>query len=255
MNSNVIVFGETGAGKSSVVNMLDGTEGSKQAPVASTAVGVSTTSICYERKIREKTFNIFDTAGLNEGKGGTVSPRAAIEMLQKLIAHLDSGLNLLTFVMRAPRITRTAQQIYRMFYEVVCDKRARIVIVITGLEFEEDRDRWFERNKAAFSSQGMTFDDHACITAVPAAVDAYKKSKVKVGDVIFRGCNEGDPLKISRPNWFADILEKVFEVFSYKPSDIDFAELKELIKSCGGLSDQEAKKLAKKLKRQARKRR
>lgn len=61
---NVIVFGECGAGKSSVVNMLAGYDA---ADTSSKVTSCTLTSDCYCVKIRGSSFYLHDTAGLNEG--------------------------------------------------------------------------------------------------------------------------------------------------------------------------------------------
>src|ERR1700730_10509355 len=108
---NIIVFGETGAGKSSVINML---EGNDKAEVSSSAKGVTFTSAQYQKTISGTLFKVFDTAGLNEGAAGAVPARAASKGLSQLLRQLEGSLNLLVYVMRAPRITETAQKNYEM---------------------------------------------------------------------------------------------------------------------------------------------
>jgi len=251
---NIIVFGETGVGKSSIINMLDG---SGKADVSSSAAGVSIKDICYKKTIKGETFNVFDTAGLNEGRRGTVTPRVAIEMLHNLICRLDDGISLLIFVMRAPRVTATAHQIYKMFYEIVCQKNIPIVIVITHLEFEPDMDVWFDNNREVFRKQEMTFEGNACITTIKIQVEgranAYEKSKEKVEQVILNHAAK-EPLKMSRQSWFAEAVLMVIDIFGFTPSDLD-PSLLDLVKSCGGLSNREAKTLVRKIRRTAKKNR
>ena len=64
---NVVVFGEAGAGKTSVV------KGDNTAAVSSKAKGGTLSNTLYVKHISGSHFHLFDTAGLNEGTGGTVS--------------------------------------------------------------------------------------------------------------------------------------------------------------------------------------
>src|SRR5215471_18818510 len=101
---NVIIFGESGVGKSSIINML-GEEGAADiAQVSDQAMGVTFSTKPYKRNIFEKDYQIFDTIGLNEGSHGTVKAADAIEKLWKLMIQLSDGVNLVVFVIRAPRI-------------------------------------------------------------------------------------------------------------------------------------------------------
>ena len=63
---NIIIFGETGVGKSSLVNMLV-SEGAPRANVSSQALGCTFASLPYLIKLSEQEYRIWDTAGLNEG--------------------------------------------------------------------------------------------------------------------------------------------------------------------------------------------
>jgi len=241
MEHNIIVFGEVGAGKSSVINMLDGPD---QADVFPSAAGVSKNVICYKKTIDGKIFNVFDTAGFNQGDAGTVPPREAIKMLDNLCRR-DDGISLLAFVMRAPSIPSTAHQIYKIFHEIVCGKKIPIVIVITGLEFEPDMDVWFDNNQDVFRKQGMIFGGNACITTinqVEGRANAYEKSKKRVEQVICNNVAE-EPLKINgrlRKGWFADVVGRVVEMLGWKS---DASELYQLLKACG-LTEEEARKLS-----------
>ena len=80
-------------------------------------------------------------------------------------ATLDDGVNLLVYVMRAPRIVATAKANYELFFETFCYGQVPIVIVVTGLEDKDDMDKWWEENKSVFDDYKMPFSGSACITA------------------------------------------------------------------------------------------
>jgi len=253
---NIIVFGETGVGKSSVINILDGPD-QVLANVGNAARGVSTTDIRYTKTIRGSDFNVFDTVGLNEGKAGTVTPRDAIERLYNLICHLDDGISLLVFVVRASRVTYATQQIYKMFYDIICNKEVPMVIVLTGLELEQDMDGWFHRNREAFDKGGMIFQGSACITATQGIVngrtlygDAYKQSKEKVERLIYESYTMA-PWKVPRRSWFADVVARVADMLGLKAIGFD-TDLYKLLMSCG-VPEGEAKNLTNKMGRRGNK--
>jgi len=248
---NVIIFGETGVGKSSVVNMLTGGEGI--ARVSSDAKGVTFQNERYEKDIRGSRFNIFDTVGLNEGAAGTVSAPKAIEGLYRLMRSLDGGINLLVYVVRGPRIKSSIQKNYEMFYKIFCEKQVPIVLVITGLENEDDMDAWWDRNHGSFREQGMSFADAACITAIKgkrnAFVKEFEESRPKVEELISRHCSKTPWLPPAGPkaSWLIAVLVKACNTFStilpFKPIVIA-KTVYEALKSFGDMGDEEARKEA-----------
>jgi len=189
---NVVIFGETGVGKSSVVNMLTG--GGGAARVSPGGKGVTLQNERYEKDIRGSRFNIFDTVGLDEGAAGTVSAEKANEGLYRLLSTLDGGINLLVYVVRGPRIKSSIQKNYLMFFEICCKKQVPIVLVITGLENEDDMDAWWDGNHGSFREQGMTFSAAACITATRGRRNVFAKefeeSKEKIEGLILDHCSE-----------------------------------------------------------------
>ena len=159
MTKNIIVFGETGAGKSSLVNMLTGRQ---DATSGNDAVGVTFNWTKHSADVFGTEYQIFDTAGLNEGHNGTVKGKDAIINLFNLVKNLEDGVNLLVFCMRG-RIKKTTSDNYKLFYQIFCDSEVPIILVVTGLEeLEEDElDTWWSRNRTAFEGYGMKF--HGCV--------------------------------------------------------------------------------------------
>jgi tRNA U34 5-carboxymethylaminomethyl modifying GTPase MnmE/TrmE len=246
---NVLVFGETGVGKSSVINMLEGKE---HARVSDSAEGVTLHSESYEKQINGSTFQIFDTVGLNEGPAAILSAKDAIEGLYRLIRQLDNGVNLLLYVVRAPRISAIAQKNYEMFHEAFCHKNVPIVIIITGLEDRENMDGWWKENKASFDQQGMVFSGHACVTAIkgklrdgkPAFQREYEESKKKIESLIIRRHSKIPWKMPTRSSWLSSTAVKMRNIFSVvlglEPVVVA-NELYRALKLYGSLSDKDAK--------------
>jgi len=83
---NIIVFGQTGAGKSSLINMLAGELRAKESNGA-TGCTSSNNSIEISKGWpdgTQTTYTIWDTPGLNEGEHGNVPVRAAVTNLSDL---------------------------------------------------------------------------------------------------------------------------------------------------------------------------
>jgi predicted GTPase len=91
---NIILFGEAGSGKSSLVNMIVGGD---VARVSGAAEICTFKSEAYDATIANTTYKIYDTAGLNEGDQGRVPHWKSIQELYTLIRELD-GISLLIYV-------------------------------------------------------------------------------------------------------------------------------------------------------------
>ena len=246
---NVIVFGETGVGKSSILNMLQGESG---AIVSDQATGVTFDNTSYVKTIRGTTFRVLDTIGLNEGTAGTTTARDAIKGLYNLIRQLEDGINLLVCVMRAPRVPHSVQQNYRMFFEVLCNRQVPIVIIVTGLEEKENMEQWWDDNGHIFECRNMPFNGHACITATKGKQledgtysyeTEYEESRKKVERLIYDLARNSTAWRMPRQTWFAfaavrmrNLLAKMLGI---KPKALS-KELYDALRLYGGMSDEEA---------------
>ena len=250
---NVIIFGATGAGKSSVVNMLPG---GREAAVSSTAKGETFRHDRYEKFVGGYPINVFDTVGLGEGKKGTVSAAKAIEALYQLMRGLDDGVSLLVYVVRGPRLSESIRKNYELFYEIFCQKKVPIVLVITGLENEDDMDGWWERNKEAYKDENMTFAGASCITAIKGKKDMFaeefEESRGKVEELVWNHCRETTwlPPAGGKASWLGTLLvnhlNKIAELLHLQPIVIAKSVYHALI-SYGDLDEKQARQVANKI--------
>jgi tRNA U34 5-carboxymethylaminomethyl modifying GTPase MnmE/TrmE len=257
MNStpNVVIFGEEGVGKSSVVNMIAGRE------VASTPGDSS------DRTFDSKSFlvdldgrpvRLWDTVGLHEG-GVNTGAKDAIVNLYKLLKSLESGINLLVYCVRGPQpdISRTTRN-YKIFNNGLCQKQVPIVLVVTGLEEEESTDKWWAKNKESFGEPAaeMSFKSQACVTATRGKLrdgthvfeQEYEESTSKVRKLVGDNCHHGSwQLKTSKSSQailFAKIVVNMgIGVFNLPPLILCHM-LYEVLKEHGGFSDIDARKIA-----------
>jgi small GTP-binding protein len=160
LTRNVVICGESGVGKSSIVNMLAGEE------VFEVGRGAKGTTFEHQGcaiRIGDQTLNIWDTAGLNENKHGLVTPEKAFRQLFALLREFG-GVNLLVFAMRF-RITKSTVDYYRSMRDVLCQESVPIIVAITNREFETDNEKWWQEIKRDFSRHKMNFSGHAIGTA------------------------------------------------------------------------------------------
>ncbi|KAG2040449.1 hypothetical protein BDR03DRAFT_892384 [Suillus americanus] len=164
---NIIIFGETGVGKSSIINTL-----AQQglAETSNDASGCTSSSERYPVEISGQRFVLFDTAGLNEGTEGTVPAAMAEKQLKRLLLELMSpesdGIGLLVYCVRSTSAPRALARAYNTFYAGICQKRVPIVVIITALEKETRIENWWDTNREKFESHGMQFAGHAYVTAL-----------------------------------------------------------------------------------------
>ncbi|KAH7888328.1 hypothetical protein F5I97DRAFT_680605 [Phlebopus sp. FC_14] len=160
MKYNVILIGECGAGKSSLVQSMTGTKVRAHNDATAGTVKVKD----YSTTIQGKQFKIWDTPGLSGGNQGTSTQAEA--NVKELISKLrrSEGVHLLVFCTLGGRATRVLENFYSTFFQRVCGTTVPAVLVVTHLDDRRDREGWWDRNAAAFERMNMTFRGHACVS-------------------------------------------------------------------------------------------
>jgi hypothetical protein len=171
---NIVIFGMTGAGKSSVVNLMAGQE------IAGTSPDMQRCTLQWQE--HQIAFDgcvhkVFDTVGLEEPQLGMKEYLDIIVNAHNLITKLndEGGIDLLLFCVRAGRFTATIQNNYRLFYEWLCEKKVPIILVLTGLEREKNMEDWWTNYKATFDKYKIIVNGHACITAAKGLDGRHKE--------------------------------------------------------------------------------
>jgi len=164
-NINVILFGETGVGKSSLINLITGQE---VAAISADAPRCTMDSKEYTFDIGSAKVQMWDTVGLNEPELGPIGYLDAVEKTIQLIKSLNAagGISLLLFCIRGNRVTATTQSNYRLFYEILGKKEVPVALVITHLEREQHMEDWWPRNEKLLERYGILSAGHACVTGV-----------------------------------------------------------------------------------------
>ncbi|KAJ3509538.1 hypothetical protein NLJ89_g5170 [Agrocybe chaxingu] len=186
---NIIVFGETGTGKSSLVNMLAG----RQAAVTSNgAKGGTFSSKPHDIILRGRQYRVWDTAGMNEGELGSVPAAAALQNLRTLVGTMTEGVNLLVYCVRGSRFRNILRYNYEVFYNIICQGEVPIVIFVTGLEHESPMHGWWDANHDEFDKYGLQFNAHACGTTTKGKdgdfAEEFEDTRKKVEEMIVENC-------------------------------------------------------------------
>jgi hypothetical protein len=154
-------------------------------------------------------YRFWDTSGLNEGDKGTVPAETALFNLHELVQRLSAmggGVNLLVYCIRGTRLRDIVRVNYDLFWGIICQCKVPIVLVITGLELEENMDRWWKDNEGELEAMGMKFDGHACITTTKGKTDKmgvhlfeeeFKASQVKVRKTVQEKCAQ-EPFRLEK---------------------------------------------------------
>ncbi|KAG1741418.1 uncharacterized protein EDB91DRAFT_1222260 [Suillus paluster] len=210
---NVVLFGQTGAGKSSLINLM---AGKGVAGTSNDMKGCTMRSEEYDIEFGGESYKVFDTIGLEEPQLGLTQYLEAVENAYKLIQNLErqGGIDLLLFCMRAGRLTATLQNNYWLFHEFLCEKKVPIVVAITHLEEEEGvLDAWWERNEGIFLEQGVHVAGHACIIAADRHgkySDLYEESRVTIRNLVKKFA--GGPEWTGGNNLFVSLMRKLKEL-------------------------------------------
>ena len=186
--------------------------GSDKAKVGHGLLGETFKSTVYPVEIDDKTYNLYDTAGLGEYSGGTVDNPRAIRNLYRLVAELSNsgGVNLLVFIFKCGRrLTKMMHKNYALFHRGFCDSKVPIVIVVTGCEnVEPTMDVWWIDNERSFTQAGMSFNGHACVCAFRGRITEtgdhrdeglVRESVGVVKQLVVQNCMPNGWKKVRRP--------------------------------------------------------
>ncbi|KAH0827580.1 hypothetical protein J3R83DRAFT_4303 [Lanmaoa asiatica] len=178
---NVVVFGESGVGKSSVINMIAGKDITQ---TSNNAAGCTFRYQCHQVVLDGLNVNLWDTVGLDEGTEGTVPAGQAESSLKAFLRQITrwNGIDLLLYCVRGTRVRQALLRNYNIFYAAICRKKVPVALVVTGLEnYEGDMEAWWTEHEKDLIRHGMRFDAHACVTTIrsdhPAIQNRLKRSR------------------------------------------------------------------------------
>ncbi|KAF9245008.1 P-loop containing nucleoside triphosphate hydrolase protein [Melanogaster broomeanus] len=231
--ANIVIFGETGAGKSSLVNLICGADVARTSPEARAC---TLDARHYDTRIQGKDFRIYDTVGLNEPEVLNDPDRlvGAIIKAYRLVQSLSAagGINLLVFCIQKGRITSNMQQNYMLFHDFLCHKKVPVALVITHLEQEPKMEDWWLQNDFHFPAYGIDTVAHACITAKREFSDRYQASREVVHDLLVTyGFGEG--FAQEKASWVGELFRRLLELVGILPRASSFKVMSQKLRKYG----------------------
>lgn len=211
LTHNIILFGEVGSGKSSIVNLIIGKDVAK---VSNSTLGCTFEIESYPTRIGNTSYYIFDTVGLNGGDSFRVPQWAAIQGLYTLVRQL-SGVSLFIFCIRG-RILEKSRVIWLFFLDVLCGGNVPIIAVVTGLEHEDNLTDEARRNEVikAFNAYHIYPVDVALVVSIWGKnnehAPKYKWSQKKLRDLI-DAVHRREPWGKEKDEWFSRIYKKAYD--------------------------------------------
>lgn len=162
---NVIVVGESGIGKSSLINIV---AGQQLARTSSDSAVCTLAPESYSVRIDGHDFLLWDTPGFNEGLTDPPRTNCSAQLysfLQRM--SLEGKIDLLLYCIPASRAKMTMVNNYQEICSVV-PSTTPVAVVVTHLERHPGQmEDWWANNGGDLRSLGMDFVGHACVTTLP----------------------------------------------------------------------------------------
>lgn len=240
----ILLVGTTGAGKSSVINMLPNdpqcVDDIAQSSLSSR--GVTDRSDAYHKIIANQLYRVFDSAGLGEGPTGTVPTDLAVKMLYDVLIS-EPVINLIVVVIRSGRLDGMAEN-NLLLMRLLAGDEIPIVIVFTHvdqLKKDADHVNWWNEQPESIRKRFPCLA-HTCLSANKGRYkeewrhDLYDTTRDNLLKLITENASHpGFKVKARADGRTDDFFNKLRELLG-KPSwsDVKFCdELRQVLLSYG----------------------
>ena len=236
---NILIVGDVGIGKSSLINLISSEQ---RAATSSGAATCTLHSQEYIVTLEGVEFALYDTVGLHETQRNrrTDDHLDAVHQAYELISRLErsGGISLLVFCMKGGRISITTMQTYNLFVEVLCSRPVPVAIVVTHLEMFDNMEEWWRENQSAIQEHGLRSVGHACITTTRGYKntfsDKYELSREKIQKLLL-DYSDRVAWKEENASWVGRVGKQMRTWLSpRRVKQFDGSDMKKkLVKRCG----------------------
>jgi GTPase Era involved in 16S rRNA processing len=179
---NIVIFGTTGAGKSSLINLI------ADQKIAKTGSNLKRCTLTWTKYVLPKLFedgmqyNVFDTMGIENPELEPYEYHRSIKNASRLLRELDAcgGTSLLVYCVQKGCNSGALQSNFQLFCELLYRRRVPTIMVVTGLEDEDVMEKWWTRNHALLEASQIIVEGHACITTLKDEDKKYRESREAV---------------------------------------------------------------------------
>lgn len=160
--SRILIIGERGAGKSSLINLL---AAKKLADINHDATKCMFQSTTYQATHNGKTFELIEIVGLSEGGQGSIQPYDSLKMLIDFIDHNKSGFNCILFVMPSRPITEVFKNNHDLLCRNILQGKTPAILFVGHCESDEPINSWIRKEQHQHAVNAIGFSDVICGTA------------------------------------------------------------------------------------------
>jgi len=168
MSKNVVIIGQSGAGKSSLINMICP---GANAPTSNDTFGCTQVEKGYTCNLgRQISCQVHDTIGLEEGRWGFLPDKKAQKQLKTYLNDSRKSWHLVVYCMPGSRgLKKSHARNFKKFKSVADKLGVPVVVVVTNLEdFRGSLENWWLENLDTLKNLGIPdTTKHACVTALP----------------------------------------------------------------------------------------